>query len=312
MASNAQGGLGKGLGALLKDTATANRVQEIPLSEIVANRYQPRQDFDETALEELKESVESFGVLQPIMVRRLPQGGYELITGERRLRAARLAKLQTIPALIREYNDADMSVIALIENLQREDLNVVEEAKAYERLVKEFYLTQDVIAKRVGRSRSHIANLLRLLNLPPKIQDYVSNGNLSMGQARPLLALSNDELKLEAADFIQAEDLSARQCELLVRKLQVNADYLKNREPKVTVAPVKEPALFLRETEDRLKMFFGSPVRIHQGKKKNKIEIEFRNEEDLNRIIDSLLEKQQSQREAKGKKLASLSQHFTV
>ena len=191
MASKQHGGLGKGLGALLKDTKLTparDKVQEIAISEIQANRYQPRQEFDESALEDLKESVQRIGVIQPILVRRLPGTGYELIAGERRLRASKLAGLKSVPAMIREYNDAEISEIALIENIQREDLNAIEEARAYARLMKDFGLTQDIMAKKIGRSRSHIANFLRLLKLEDQVQEYVANGTLSMGQAKPLLA----------------------------------------------------------------------------------------------------------------------------
>ena len=233
MASKQHGGLGKGLGALLKDTKLTparDKVQEIAISEIQANRYQPRQEFDESALEDLKESVQRIGVIQPILVRRLPGTGYELIAGERRLRASKLAGLKSVPAMIREYNDAEISEIALIENIQREDLNAIEEARAYARLMKDFGLTQDIMAKKIGRSRSHIANFLRLLKLEDQVQEYVANGTLSMGQAKPLLALENQILQREAAEYIQSEELSARQCESLVKKLLDNPQFFKEKD----------------------------------------------------------------------------------
>ena len=191
MASKGHGGLGKGLGALLKNreiTPAKDQVQEIAASEIQANRYQPRQSFDEEALEDLSESIRQYGILQPLIVRRLPGKGYELIAGERRLRAARKAGLEKVPALVREYNDAEISEIALIENIQRENLNIIEEAEAYAFLMKNFQLTQEMLAKKVGRSRPHIANSLRLLELAEEIQDKLVAGDLLMGQARPLPA----------------------------------------------------------------------------------------------------------------------------
>ena len=216
-----KGGLGKGLNALLKDTKMTpakDRVQEIPVAKICANRYQPRQEFDESALEELKESVKRIGILQPLLVRKLPSGSFELIAGERRLRAAKLAGLETVPAMIREYSDAQISEIALIENIQRENLNAMEEAQAYSQLMKDFGLTQEEIAVKIGRSRSHIANFLRLLKLEPQVQNYVANGTLSMGQVKPLISLEQPAWQREAAEYIQLHDLSARQCEQLVKK----------------------------------------------------------------------------------------------
>ena len=222
MASKGHGGLGKGLGALLKNreiTPAKDQVQEIAASEIQANRYQPRQSFDEEALEDLSESIRQYGILQPLIVRRLPGKGYELIAGERRLRAARKAGLEKVPALVREYNDAEISEIALIENIQRENLNIIEEAEAYAFLMKNFRLTQEMLAKKVGRSRPHIANSLRLLELAEEIQDKLVAGDLLMGQARPLLALKDKALQVRAAEHILEEHLSSRQAEELVRRL---------------------------------------------------------------------------------------------
>jgi ParB family chromosome partitioning protein len=182
-----QGGLGKGLGALLgtpkpvSENVSAEKAHKIAIEAIQPNRYQPRLEFDESALEELKDSVKEFVVLQPLLVRKVAENHYELIAGERRLRAAKLAGLTEVPVEVREYNNEEIAQIALIENIQRENLNAKEEAKAYERLMKEFKLTQETVAKKVGRSRSHIANFLRLLNLAEQVQAYVANGSLSMG-----------------------------------------------------------------------------------------------------------------------------------
>ena len=183
MSKPSRGGLGKGLGALLpaaQGTAARDKVHELDISAIQANRYQPRSDFQEEALEDLKESIQQYGVLQPVLVRHLPSGGYELIAGERRFRAAKLAGLKTVPAILREYSDMEISEIALIENLQRENLNPVEEARAYDRLLADYGLTQELLSRKVGRSRSHIANFLRLLKLPQRIQEYLTEGSLTM------------------------------------------------------------------------------------------------------------------------------------
>ena len=318
MASKAHGGLGKGLGALLQDNSSivSNRdaVQEISVDEIQANRYQPRQDFDEKALEELEESIRAYGVLQPVLVRKLPQDGYELIAGERRLRAARQADIRTIPAIVREFNDAQISEIALIENVQREDLNVLEEAKAYHRLLKEFGHTQETLSQKIGRSRSHVANILRLLNLAPRVQDYVANGSLSMGQARPLLALESQEQQCEAAEKIQAEELSARQAEALVKRLLDSSRGQEKQTEESTEEQKQDQALYLREAENKLTEYLGTQVKIMSGKRKSRIQIDFYSEDDLSRILDSLMKSSADakQRMIEELRKASLSKNFTV
>lgn len=316
MASKGHGGLGKGLGALMgntKLTPARDRVQEIPVEEIRPNRYQPRQDFDEAALETLKDSVKRIGIIEPLLVRRLPDQGYELIAGERRLRAAKLAGIQMVPAMIREYNDAEISEIALIENIQREDLNALEEAKAYDRLMKEFGLTQDIMAKKIGRSRSHIANFLRLLKLELHVQDYVANGALSMGQAKPLLGLENQSLQREAAEYIQSEDLSARQAENLVRKLQADPEYLHQKSPEEKKT-ASDQDVHLTAAVEKLTHLLGTQVRIHPGKKKSRIEIEFYSPEDLERIMGTILTSQQdvTQQKIDALRKVSLTGKFTV
>lgn len=296
MTSKNHGGLGKGLGALMKNTqlgqlaAAKDRVQEIAVNKIKANRYQPRQEFDETALEELQSSIKRYGVLQPLIVRKLADGDYELIAGERRLRAAKLAGLAEIPAMVREYNDAEISEIALIENIQREDLNAIEEARAYERLIKNFGLTQEILSQKIGRSRSHIANFLRLLKLEPQVQEYIASGILSMGQAKPLLALDSKNLQREAAEFIQIEDLSARQAEKLVKKILANPDFFKENVASSTAKPKMPPDIFLNDAMDKLTQILGTQVRIKPGKKKGKIEIEYYSDDDLERIMGAIVE----------------------
>ena len=315
-AHKGKGGLGKGLNALLGDaklTPAKDKVQEIRVADIQANRYQPRRDFDEAALAELSDSIKTYGVLQPILVRRLPAGGYELIAGERRLRAAKLAGLTDIPAMVREYSDAEISEVALIENIQREDLNAIEEAKAYGQLMKDFGFTQDMLARKIGRSRSHIANILRLLKLDTTVQEHLANGVLTMGQARPLLMIEDKQLQRQAAEFIESEDLAARQCEALAKKLQEDPEFLNKRgqeQPKEKA----EPSVFLQDATDKLTHWLGTQVRIVPGKKKSRIEIEFYSDEDLERILGAIDSQQEANRQQKIEALrkVSLSQNFTV
>ena len=278
-------GLGRGLDALIHSTATPTSeaqspATEIPIIMIVPNKFQPRRVFDTEALADLTQSIQQYGIVQPLVVRRT-LSGYELVAGERRWRAAQMAGYKTVPAVIREYTDAEMTEIALIENLQREDLNPIEESLAYKRLMEEFGLTQEEVARKIGRSRSHIANIIRLLNLPSLVQDYVSRGTLSMGQARPILGLNSEELQIEAADIIIEDDLSARDAEELVKRLSTAPRVKRQAQPETR-------EFFVVEAEDRLKMILGTQVRIKQGKLKSKIEIEFQNGEDLERIIESI------------------------
>jgi ParB family chromosome partitioning protein len=295
-------GLGRGLDALLKMDSTIDEskdeIKKIRLSDIVANKFQPRKNFDDEAMEELKESIKAYGVLQPILVRKT-MNGYELVAGERRFRASKLAGIEEIPAIVRDYNDTEITEIALIENLQREDLNPIEEAAAYDRLLKNFNLTQEVLSKRVGKSRSHIANFIRMLSLPKKIQDFVSRETISMGQAKPLLSLLNEEAQLEAAEYIIEEDLSARECEELVKLLKEKPNYIRQlrqskenkslREADSNAAEHKEN-VFIRSIEEKLRLALGTQVKIKAGKKKSKIEIEFYSDEELERLLE-LIEK---------------------
>jgi len=276
-------GLGRGLEALIPTMSEQEVVKELLITDIVANKYQPRNEFNEEALEELAESINQYGLLQPVIVRKV-LNGYELIAGERRWRAAKKNGAKTIPAIVREYSDIETTEIALIENLQRENLNAIEEAGAYQRLVNEFGLTQEELAKKIGRSRSHIANFIRLLNLPEIVQEYVSRGTLTMGQVRPLLTLESEDLQIEAAEYIIAEDLSARDAEKLVKKLM--------KDPQVLQEELEEEEykedIFVVEAEDVLKMALGTKVKIKPGKKKSKIEIEFYSADDLERLVEVL------------------------
>ncbi len=284
-------GLGRGLDALFSAPNTAvgvegnEPVNEIPVGNIIPNQHQPRRDFDEEALSELAQSIKQHGVIQPVVVRKT-LSGYELVAGERRWRASQIVGLKQIPAVVREYTDAEMMEIALIENLQRQNLNPIEEAMAFRSLMLEFGLTQEEVAQRIGRSRSMIANIVRLLNLHQEIQAYVSRGTLSMGQARPLLALEDAAVQLDAAKQIIEEDLSARDAEELVRRLTARRP-AKKTEP-VEQTPAEDHQFFMNEFEDRLKLLLGTQVKIKPGKLKSKIEIEYYSNEDLERIMEML------------------------
>lgn len=270
---------GKGIGAIISDEVPSGASVMLPVDEIRANEFQPRKSFDENALSELKASIEAYGVLQPIVVRKVA-GGYELAAGERRFRAAKLAGLTEIPAIVKKYDDKEMSEIALIENLQREDLNIMEEAAAYRNLMADFGLTQEELAQRMGRSRSYIANVLRLLALEPTVQELVSRGTLTMGQVRPLVIITDEELQMKLAYHIAENGLSARASEELVKRV------LEPKEQPVKARPKKE--IFLTEAEDRLMSALGTQVTIRPGKKKSKIEIEFYSEDELERLLEYL------------------------
>lgn len=276
-------GLGKRLQALglaeqqaEAGTAPEKGPLELETSRITTNPHQPRKTFDEGALAELADSIRQYGLIQPIVVRRLSHGQYELIAGERRLRAAKLCHMATIPALIKDYSPQVATEIALIENLQRENLNAIEEGQAYAQLITSFGLTQDEAAKKVGKSRSHVANMMRLLHLAPEVQEAIFQGKLTMGQARPLLQLEPED-QVKVAEKIIAQDLSARHVERLVKTL------LTPPEEK----PAPTPDAYLESLQDRMKMHFGTPVSIHLGKnkKKGKIEISFTSEAELERLL---------------------------
>lgn len=290
-------GLGRGLDALFgapntgEPAVSSEPINEIAIQEIIPNLHQPRRDFDEEALAELAQSIRQHGIIQPVVVRKTLTG-YELVAGERRWRASQLVGLKKIPTVVREYTDAEMMEIALVENLQRQNLNVIEEAIAFRRLIEEFGLTQEEVSQKIGRSRSMIANIVRLLNLQPEVQDFVSRGTLTMGQVRPLLALESAEMQINAANQIIDEDLSARDAEELVRRLA-------SKRPAKKVEPKPEETeednqFFMNEFEDRLKIILGTQVRIKPGKLKSKIEIEYYSNEDLERIMEMLSKEQQS------------------
>jgi len=255
-------------------------VREVPVKEIRPNSFQPRRVFDEEKLAELAESVRAHGVLQPVVVRAVI-GGFELVAGERRWRAAQLAGLERVPVVVRELSDAEMMEIALIENLQREDLNPLEEATAYQRLLQEFGLTQEELARRLGKSRSHIANIIRLLNLPAGVQEYVSRGTISMGHARALLALEDAELQNQVCRQVVTKNLSVRETENLIRSLLTRKKQQKKKKPAAL-----DP--WMVEVETNLKHALATQVRIKPGRRGGRIEIEYYSTEDLERLTGLL------------------------
>lgn len=281
-------GLGKGLEALISglEQEENETIQEVSLQELRPNPYQPRKQFDEQAMQELAESVKQHGIVQPLIVRESIHG-YEIIAGERRFRAAKLANLRTVPVIVRKCSDDQMMEIALIENLQREDLNPIEIAKAYRKLMDHFSLTQEELARRVGKSRPYVANFLRLLQLPVEIQADVSRGTLSMGHARALLAVTKQDLQMKLAKKVVNEQLSVRDLEALIRNMQEGEKKKEKKKPK-PVAPI------IKQYEEWLQQLFETPVKIKQGRRKGKIEIEYYSEEELERIIDFLHQERES------------------
>ncbi len=279
-------GLGKGLGALLGDfsediSTEKSPYQLLPIYKVEPNPDQPRQDFDEEELQALAESITVHGVLQPLTVRELSSGYYQIIAGERRWRAARLANLSEIPAVIIEADDKKAMELALIENLQRQDLNPVEEALGYQSLINEYGLTQEEAATQVGKSRPAVANALRLLGLCPAVLERLRKGELTAGHARAILTLKTEKKQIEAAQKICALGLSVRQAELLCKNM--------TREP----APEKEITLavdYVAECEKSLSKHLGRGVKIVNGKRKGKFELEFYGQDDLQTLLDALMQ----------------------
>lgn len=278
-------GLGRGMDALFSDfddfttPQASEEVTTIPISEIRPNPYQPRRQFDQQSLTELATSIKENGVFQPVIVRQ-SISGYELIAGERRLRASKLAGKKEIPALIRKVDEALMMEITVLENLQREDLNPLEEAGAYQMLMQKLHLTQDQVAQRLGKSRPYIANYLRLLALPAPVKKLVEDQQLSMGQARTLLGLKDKTKMTALAQRTLKEKLTVRELERLVTQLNT----VKPKQP--AAKPEKSP--YLRASETRLQKHFGTKVNIAAHGDKGKIEINYLSTADLNRILDLL------------------------
>jgi ParB family transcriptional regulator, chromosome partitioning protein len=273
-------GLGKGLGALIQNEE--EQVQEVSVKELRPNPYQPRKVFDQKAIDELKESIQEHGILQPILARKSIKG-YEIILGERRFRAASEAGLKNIPVIIKDYSEEKMMEVALIENLQREDLNPVEEAQAYQKLIDHLKLTQEELASRVGKSRPHIANHIRLLQLPKPVLELLSNGMITMGHGRALLGLKKKSKMQQVVQRITDDGLNVRQLEKLIQDINMNVS-------RGTKKKTAQTDVFFKEKESSLRDRFGTSVSIKKSKRKGKIEIEFFSQDDLERILD-LLEK---------------------
>jgi ParB family chromosome partitioning protein len=276
-----RGGLGRGLSSLIPGAAEGRGLLEVPVSAIRSNPKQPREAFPEESLAALARSIREVGVLQPVVVRPR-EGGYELVAGERRVRAARLAGLATIPAIVREGSDTESLREALIENIHREDLSPLELASAFQELLEELGATQEAVAERLGCSRAHVANTIRLLSLPADVQKLLAEGRIQAGHARALLALPNDEARSALALRAAAEGLSVRQVEQLVRSY--------TEHPAVgtkAAAPPRDP--MLSEVEELLSEQLATRVRVTLGKRRGKIVVEFASREDLERIVSEII-----------------------
>jgi ParB family chromosome partitioning protein len=298
----AKKGLGKGLSALIPSSLnpemtttietennngnTATRVVEIAVEKIEPNKYQPRKVFNADGLEELALSIKEHGVVQPVVVRKIEEDKYQLVAGERRWRACKIAGLETIPAIIKGYSEQETTEIALIENIQREDLNPLEEAAAYKVLIEEFGLTQEELSNKVGKSRPYIANSLRLLNLPEQIKEMVANGSISAGHGRALLSLP-EAGQLRLAEKIQKEGLTVRETEALVKSIGIlGSEQQQNKKKENTAKKDLSPEII--DIEEKLRHYFGTKVRLLNNNNGGKIEIEYYSVEELNRILDLL------------------------
>lgn len=296
-------GLGKGLDALIPTSVmpeetfsqgrkTGESVVLLPVDTIVPNKFQARKDFNEGKLEELSKSIKEHGVVQPIVVRQKEKGKYELVAGERRWRASCLLGLETIPAIIKDYTTKEVTEVALIENIQREDLNPLEEAAAYQLLLKEFSLTQEELAGKLGKSRPFVANMLRLLLLEPEVQKMVGAGKISAGHGRALLSLEGID-QVSAAEKVAEKGLSVRQTEEFVKKLLDNLKGVEQPDKDSSNEDRQDPLYaVLADVEESLRSLLGTQVKIKRGKKQDKgrIEIEYYSQEELERIIDLILQ----------------------
>ncbi|MBK3496812.1 ParB/RepB/Spo0J family partition protein [Viridibacillus sp. YIM B01967] len=274
-------GLGKGINALFpgESLSSNENIEHLALKDLHVNPYQPRKVFDEAAIEELAISIKEHGVLQPIIARK--RGNYyEIVVGERRFRASGIAGLTEIPAVVREMNDQQMMELAILENLQREDLTPIEEAEAYYNLMENLSLTQEQLAARLGKSRPHIANHVRLLSLPEEVRNLLTEGKITMGHGRALLGLKKKKLIPQITEKVMTQHLNVRQLEALVQSLNDNV-------PRETKKKVKKD-IFIAEKESQLRDYFGTNVSIRKSKNKGKIEIEFFSADDLERILELL------------------------
>ncbi len=278
--------LGHGLDALFMsnsiEESSASGAVKLSINEIEPNKSQPRKSFDEKALSELADSIAEHGIIQPLLVRPMAEGGYQIVAGERRWRASRLAGLTEVPVVIKDLTDRETMEIALIENLQREDLNPIEEAEGIELLIKEYGLTQETAAERVGKSRSAVTNSLRLLNLPPSVRDLARENKISAGHARALLAFSDEEKIIETAKLIIEKGISVRETERLAKEASKNAE-VKVRQPK-------RRDVFFDEVEIALSQNLGRKVKINSGRKGGTIVLEYFDKDDLTKIAKMLEE----------------------
>ena len=286
--ANPSKGLGRGLAALLGDDVMTPEEEKtslyLPISQVESCASQPRKQFDPDALADLADSIREHGIIQPLTVRKLQSGYYQIIAGERRWRAARMAGLSEVPAIVIEADDRKAMELAMIENLQREDLNPMEEAEGYQTLMQQYNMTQEETAQRVGKSRPAVANALRLLALPDPVHLLLEEGKLSAGHARAILAVPSGELQKKLAQKVIAEELSVRQTEALAKRLA--AEPREAAEPKSAAGP--DLSIYLREAEKTLATRFGRKVHIINGRKKGKIELEYYNPEDLNTLLELL------------------------
>jgi ParB family transcriptional regulator, chromosome partitioning protein len=277
--------LGRGLNALFTDVdvtevAQTEGIKEVDIHDLRPNPYQPRKNFAEENLSELTNSIRQHGIVQPLIVRKSIRG-YEIVAGERRFRAAKLAGMANVPIVVKEFDDEQMMEIALIENLQREDLNPLEIAYAYQKLMNHLSITQEELAERVGKSRPHVTNFLRLLQLPMEIQDDVSRGTLSMGHARALLGIKGVEMQKKFAAKVMKEKASVRQLEEWIQKQNQGGWKKEKAQPKPLLPAIKR-------YEDLLQQVFSTAVRIKHGRKKGRIEIEYYSEHELERLMELL------------------------
>lgn len=273
--------LGKGLGSLIPEKGKQREILELDIKSIVPSEYQPRRVFKDEALEELALSIKEKGIIQPIIVKRATVNTYQLIAGERRLRAAKKAELQKIPAIVKEAAPVEVLELALIENIQREDLNPLEAAEAFQRLIKDFNLTHDELSSKVGKDRATVTNYLRILKLPPEIRKWIAEGSLSIGHAKALLQIENEPYQIEAARKIIQKGLSVREAEGLSKKTSPRPSHRKAQR-------VKDPQI--ASLEEKLRQGLGTKVILnHKGKKGGKIEIEYYSLEELDRLLEILL-----------------------
>ena len=275
-----QGGLGKyGVDAIFSELKEDSEGTELNLDQLSPNPFQPRSDFDQEKLDELAQSIKEHGIIQPIVVRHV-EGKYQIVAGERRWRAAQIAGLEKVPVVVKEMDDASMMQMALIENVQREDLNPMEEALAYKRLMEEFELKQDEVASRVGKSRSAVANSVRLLNLPEEVQNLVSQGNISSGHARALLGLASKDMVVKLAERIVSKGLSVRQVEEIIKDMH----RLSSSTTTTVTRTSKDPNI--TDLEDSIQKILGTKVKMVGSYDKGKIEINYYSSEDLDRLIE--------------------------